>query len=362
MDRLAEIRELAEWEPAMGVLSVRLGFAPGDRGRGWRTRLRNGIESVLAAAEGAAHQRRMAVRATAARLAERYRDEELRPPPRGEIGYLEVSGGAGLERWYPIAVEPLTDGATVIAATRPLLAPLVDARRRQQPHGVVLVSAERVRLLRFDPDGLDELADWELSVTSLDWRERKSRISSDPAAAQGVSSSGHDRYRDRLRHNRERFLAEAGGLVARRLLERGIGDVVVFGPAPDREAFESGADRGAVRVRAGSSADLIAVPTGLLDGDVGATVESLATEEDRALVERALGRAGGGQPGAVGPDETAAALAEGRVENLVIDPTVAEAEGLVRGALMTDAEITTIRGECAELLAVAGGVAALLRY
>jgi len=53
MDRLAEIRELAKWEPAMGVLSVRLGFEPGDRARGWRTRLRNGVESVLAAAEEA---------------------------------------------------------------------------------------------------------------------------------------------------------------------------------------------------------------------------------------------------------------------------------------------------------------------
>src|SRR3712207_7714599 len=40
---------------------------------------------------------------------------------------------------------------------------------------VALLSSERVRLLSCVEGALEELEDWELSITSLDWRERKSQ-------------------------------------------------------------------------------------------------------------------------------------------------------------------------------------------
>ena len=102
------------------------------------------------------------------------------------------------------------------------MAPLLDLCGHGAGRAVALLSSERVRLLRCAEGALEELEDWELSITSLDWRERKSQSTNNPARAQGVSSSGHDQFGERLDHNRQRFLAECGGLVAQRLEEDGL--------------------------------------------------------------------------------------------------------------------------------------------
>ena len=356
---LEDIRELSGWQPPLGVLSVYLEFDPRDRGAAWRTLLRNGLDRIVEAVEGAEHERRMAVRATVERLAERYENGEVRPPPRGEFGFVEVAEKGGRERWWGTGVPPQASGPVVLAE-QPLVWPLIGVCRRDGQHGVVLVSAERVRLLRFSGGGLEELADWELTMTSLDWRERKSSSASDPATGQGVSSSGHDQYGERLEHNRERFLGEAGRLAGERL--RDVADAVLFGSAPDREAFAAGVSSMPVELEAGSEADLISVPTGQLVEHVAAVTERLGAERERALVERALGRAGG-RPGVLGPQETLEALGEGRVEHLVFDGVVGDsAEALVRGALAGGADVAEVRGEAAELLAEVGGVAGVVRY
>ena len=118
------------------------------------------------------------------------------------------------------------------------MAPLIALLCRGGARGVALLSSERVRLLRCADGALEELEDWELSVISLDWRERKSQSTSNPARGQGVSASGHDQYDERLDHNRQRFLTECGGLAARALEENGLEEVIVFGPAKDVESFE----------------------------------------------------------------------------------------------------------------------------
>src|SRR5215216_1944663 len=86
---LEDARTLSEWRPPLGVLSIYLAFDPADRGGAWRTELRNGLDSVLEAQQEAEHARRVALRATARRLTERFEDGDLRPPPRGEVGFVE---------------------------------------------------------------------------------------------------------------------------------------------------------------------------------------------------------------------------------------------------------------------------------
>jgi hypothetical protein len=44
---LEDARALSGWRPALGVLSVYLGFDPADRGGAWRTELRNGRSPSL---------------------------------------------------------------------------------------------------------------------------------------------------------------------------------------------------------------------------------------------------------------------------------------------------------------------------
>jgi hypothetical protein len=359
---LEAARELSEWRPPLGVLSIFLGFDPADRGGAWRTELRNGLDSILETQQEAEHDRRVALRATAKRLSERFEDGDLRPPPRGEVGFVEVSEKEGIEHWFGTSVAPVAE-ACVEFGVDPVVAPLLDICGHSGARGVALLSSERVRLLRCAEGSLEELEDWELSVTMLDWRERKSQSTNNPARAQGVSSSGHDQFGERLDHNRQRFLGECGGMVARRLEEDGMGELIVFGPSKDADSFKSGFGSSQAALTVGGDQDLISVPRGKVGDLVSEVIGRLDEERDRAVVERALGEAKGGSRGAVGLQEVKEALGEGRVDHLVFDGGIGEeGESLIRAAMSSGARITVIRDELATPLAEADGVAALLRY
>jgi hypothetical protein len=354
-----DARRLSDWEPELGVVSVYLAFDPADRGGAWRTELRNGLDALLEAAKDAEHERRVALRAVAKRIIARYEDGDHRPPPRGEAGFVEVAEKGGEEHWWGTGAAP-TAAACVELGERPVLAPLVDLACRGERRGIAIVSLERVRLLQFAEGELTELEDWELEVTSLDWRERKARSDGGGHGA----PSGKDEYGDRLDHNRHKFLGEAGGLVGRALEERGIGRALAFGPTVDLESFEAGMNAPKVSLGKAGDGDLIGTPIGKLHDTVAAAVENADAERESELVAATLEEARGGSRGATGLQEIGEAVEEGRVERLVlgagIDP--AAAESLVRGGLKASARITVVHGPAAEALAPADGVAAILRY
>jgi hypothetical protein len=359
---LEELREVSEWRPELGVLSIYLGFDPADRGGAWRTELRNGLEAILESHSEVKHDQRVALRATAKRVMERFEDGDLRPPPRGEIGFVQVAEKGGTEHWWGSGTPPAAE-ACVEFATEPVVAPLLALSCRATARGVALVSSERVRLLRCAEGALEELEDWELSITSLDWRERKSQSTNNPARAQGVSSSGHDQFDERLEHNRQRFLSECGGLAARALERNGLDQVVVFGPARDVESFDAGFGSARAKPAFGGEQDLISAPKGKLAEVVVEAIERLDDERERAVVERAIGEAKGGSRGSAGIQETREALREGRVDHLVFDAAIdGDAEGLIRAALAGGAQVTIVRDELAAPLTEAEGIAAILRY
>ncbi len=353
-----DARRLSDWEPNLGVVSVYLAFDPADRGGAWRTELRNGLDQLLEAAKDAEHDRRVALRAVAKRITERYEDGDHRPPPRGEAGFVEVAEKGGEEHWWGTGAAPQAS-ACVELGERPALAPLVDLACRGEGRGIAIVSLERVRLLHFAEGELSEIADWELEILSLDWRERKARTD---GAGHGASS-GKDEYGDRLDHNRHKFLGEAGALVTRELEERGIGRALAFGPTVDLEAFEAGAHAPKVKLERAGQEDLISTPTGQLRDTVAAAVENADAERESRLVAEVLEEVRGGSRGAGGLQDVGEAVAEGRVERLVMDAGMgSHAEALVRGALAASAKITVVHGAAAEALAPAEGAAALLRY
>lgn len=338
---LEDARRLAGWRPELGVISLYLHFEPGDRGERWRTELHNGLDRVVGAAAAAGHDRKMAIRGTAKRLVERFDNGAVRPPPRGEAGFVEVRAGPGAERWW--AIGPASDPPAVTLAAQPLLAPLVGLLSGSRAVAVALLSSERVRLLEFAAGCLEQLDGWDLSITS------------------GHDASGHDQYRERLEHNRRRFLGECGRLVGARLGRNGPSQLIAFGPRLDFEAFAAGSTLDGAR-HVGEN-DLISVPAGRLVERVATAVEGLAVEADRELVERALAEARGGIRGAAGLQETQQALSEGRVEHLVFDRAIGERdEALIRGSFSGHAAVTVVHGDVAELLAPAEGIAAILRY
>jgi hypothetical protein len=329
---------------------------------------------------------RAALRTAADRVGERFRDQEWRSLARGEVGFVEVAPEPTQERWWSSHLAPRSP-ASVYLAAEPVVAPFLCLAARSALRGVALVSAERVRMLQWEPGHLEDLHSWELTLTSGDWRERKAPRIADPAHFRGVSAAGRDQFAERLTENRHRFLGECGGLASRLAVKRGWEEVVVFGFPQHVDRFRAAFDSSSPDLVLGGEVDLIADPVARLAAAVEEAVERRDAEEDRRLVERALGETQGGTHGVAGTQETLVALEEGRVEHLVVDdarvapvtpPAVwaggdaevgdAEAgelvgsEPFVRRALATGARITPVSGEAADLLESTEGVAALLRY
>ena len=356
-----DARRLAEWKPPQGVVSVYLRLDPDDRGGGWRTELGNGMSAILQRSDELEHEAARALRATCERIVERFANQE-RSLPRAEIGFIEVASKEGAESWWSTHLSPDTP-ATAAFDERPIVAPLVCLLEGGAPRGVALLSGERVRLLQWEPGHIEELESWELSIFSGDWRERKAQRMSDPARAQGVSASGRDQFDERLAENRNRFLGECGRLVTRPATQRGWSTLLVFGAADHAREFRQGLAVQGLAIERGGEADLISEPVGRLEAPIADAAAKLDAERDLELVERALETARGGTRGTAGRQETEAALAEGRVETLVLDAgRAAGSEAMVRAALEGGAGVSAVSGDAVELLSTVDGVAALLRY
>jgi hypothetical protein len=376
-----ELRALLDWEPEHGVLSVCLHVDHADRGGGWRIALGDGLRDALAAHEGGDHELKVAARATAERLLERYGKDERPADGRGHVALIEVSREPGREHWWYSEARPREE-ASVVLAPRPFLQPLVEMLDDHRRRGVVTVTGERARLLEWEEETLREIADEEI-LTTGDWRERKAQRPPDPARGQALSSSGRDQHEQRLDHARSRFVGAVADEVSRLSGERGWSEILGFGDGKYLSELEQRLGAGAL-VHA-ESKNLI--PAG--DADIAARVRELSRELNRRreldLIDRAEQRAMEGGRGSLGLLETAQALAEGRVEHLLIDgarlagepdASLSEAlaiegssaagtraaEILIERALATGAGITPVEDEAADRLAGNGGAAALLRY
>src|SRR3954470_6526554 len=94
-----ELRSLAEWAPPLGVLSVAVSADPGDRSEGWRAQLKDDVRAAIGSHENGEDERKIALGATAERLLARFA-EDVPPPARTVVGFVEVAREDGAERWY----------------------------------------------------------------------------------------------------------------------------------------------------------------------------------------------------------------------------------------------------------------------
>ncbi|HVQ57269.1 MAG TPA: hypothetical protein VMS60_00020 [Solirubrobacterales bacterium] len=336
---LDDARDLLEWQPPLGVLSVYVRIDPADRRGGWRTALRNGLADAVRE-KPADHEARVALRSTADRIARRFGDQELSSLPRGELGFVEVGREPGRERWWSTHLAPC-EAANVYLEERPVLVPFLRLAARCRPRGIALVSAERVRLQQWEPGHLEELKSWEMAALPSD------------------EGREHERNEERLAENRHRFLCECGRLSAKIAADRSWRDVIAFSAPQCVEHFRRGFPDASPELVRGGDVDLIAEPAGRFLQLVETAVERRDAELERRLVDRALEETRGGAHAVAGAQEAAAALEQGRVEHLIVDDAT---EPLIRRALSTGARITPVSGAAAEGLAPAEGVAALLRY
>jgi Bacterial archaeo-eukaryotic release factor family 5 len=371
------LRRLVEWRPAAGILSVYVHIDPGDRGRGWRIALRERLHAL--AEETSPHGERRAFEAAAAQVLERFPENGAPPERRGHAGFIEVAEKRPTAVWRSMQMAPRR--VEVVRSSRPYVRPLVELFADGPHVGVVLVSADRVRLLDWSLGAIRGLHDWEITLFSRDWRERKAERSI-PGAGTRTSASGRDQFGQRLEANRQRFLHEIGSLVGKQHAERRWSHLIAYGDEDHARELAEGLGDAARRLHIVPQ-DLVSAKEGDVAERVAAEVRELNTSQALALIHE-VEEAIGAEPGAaLGPQETLEALAEGRARHVVFaaerdydgrpfeadlsyddgtDDGLPVTERMVELAVSTDAGITPVYEEPAAKLEPRGGVAALLRY
>jgi hypothetical protein len=373
-ERAQLVGRLTEWRPRWGVLSVYLHVDPGDRRRAWRIELRERLRAL--AQDTPAHDAQRAFKAASSRVLERFPEEGLIPEGRGHVGFVEVAETPS-EIWRSMQTPPRR--VEVGLAPRALLRPLIEIFDEAPYVGVVVLSAERVRLLEWSLGAIRQLDDWELVLWSRDWRERKAERSL-PGGGEWTSASGRDQFDQRLDANRRRFLREVGQRVRRERGGRGWRHLIAFGSERYTEELGPGLGKNSESAHFAGQ-DLISAPEHEIAERVEAEVRKINTARELRLVGE-LEEAIGATPGAaLGPLEVLDVLAEGRVRHLIFDADreyegqplrvpggdqgddgLPVTERMIELAVATSAEITPLMGEPATRMVDHGGVGALLRY
>jgi hypothetical protein len=371
------LKRLAAWRAPSGIVSVYVDADPGDRGQGWRITLRDRLREL---AKSAAPRASAAFEIAARRILEHFPEQGPPPEGRGHAGFVEVASDPA-EVWRAMQMPP--PRIELVHARRPYLRPLVELFGRWPDVGAVLVSAERARLFDWSLGSLRELDDWEITLWSLDWRERKAQRARPGARGGMTSASGRDQFDQRLEANRQRFLHELGERVGTELVRREWRNLIAFGAETHVEQFAQGLDS-AVQPRLHVVPhDLISAGEGDLARRLEAEVRELCRAREHALIREVEEAMGSSTGAALGPQETLEALAEGRVRHLIFNaardyeaPALTEliaragdadddlpvAERMIELAVGTSAEITCVEDEAAEALEEHDGVAGLLRY
>jgi hypothetical protein len=346
------IDELLDWRPEFGVITVCLSIDPADRGEGWRIDLKN----QLGACDPGAAERILA----------RFPEDNTLPHGRTQVGFVEI-GGQRRELWNGYQLS--TERTTIVQAERPFLQPLTSLIDDGWPLGVVLVALENVRVLEWAFGEVTELDGWELEITSLDWHERKAQRVDPASVGTGVSSSGRDQYGQRLEHNRERFLKEAGQLVASRHGDRDWRQIVLIGEGDRPQLLSRGLGQLAERVHQ-IPQDLIRAAPRDIEARIEEELEHLNREREERLVSKIEEAISATPSPALGPDEVLTALEEARAHHVIYDADrdweqrdgLPIPELIIERALATGAEVTPAEGLAASALERRNGAAALLRY
>ncbi|MBB4662359.1 VLRF1 family aeRF1-type release factor [Conexibacter arvalis] len=377
---LAALQRLAAVDGDAPVVSVYLRTDPRDPANtraapAWRAALTSGLGEVAEQLEGGDDRdARLAFRDLHERLLAEAEGLDPAQLGRGVAWFVALDGS--LEERFASRL-PLA-GDLVRLDARPFVSPLVDLVARGAPAGIVLVGHENVRLLEWAHGWIDEAADFELEIDQSDWRPY--RGSAGPARNRPtVTHEAHVEAREEAQ--RDRFIASAATAVGERIVSGGWERVLLLAgdglaprfhmelPPPARE-----------RVQLDLDLNLLALTAAEVAQRVEPHLEALHRHRALAFAEQ-LETAG--PDAASGPPAVLAALAERRVERLVLDPLhvpaasplpeVAETvlagaspelagERAVEAAIASDAGVMTVAVADSPPLARADGMLARLRW
>jgi hypothetical protein len=375
------LEKLATADPKRLVISVHARTDPRDPANtsvtpAWLIELRNGLRQISDRLEsGNDRENRLAFR----ELRTRIEEELIELPPseraRSVTWFVDADGTSGR---FSLQL-PLRRDRTV-ADTKPFVSPLVDIADRGAPVGVVLVGGDLIRIVQIEQAEASEPENSTFELTLGDWRPFGGTAGGSPA--RGLHYTSHEeRYRARVEAQRDRLFETAATETAIRLEALGWERVVLIAEGQVASRFRQ-ALPATVRQRVVAEAELNVVGDELnvIADTVEPLIEDAWQRRTDALAGLASERAKSGGAAALGPQETFGALAEGRVDHLLIDPDhdFSSAAGMipaaiggpsdmlgeraVEAAIATSAQVTSVSIDASAVLRDADGMAALLRY
>jgi hypothetical protein len=256
----------------------------------------------------------------------------------------------------------------VVVDELPYLAPLIGAIDSVRPYGVAVVSANRLRIVEVRGDEAEDVATFAFDDGSSEWREFRGPAGGSRGTYE--SASQEDLFEQRRERHRDRWLAGMGVRLTELCESRGWDHTMVLAdPKTARGLVEHAPSVHAVANRHGIHSGTASA----IADQVRADLAGLRQRARAELVRQATGAALSGSRGAVGWDDVATVLDEGRAQRLLIDPSLAATsrpsesvgasiDDLLLKAVRTDAEVVPVDGGAARMLAPHGGVAAILRW
>jgi hypothetical protein len=340
----------------------------------WMVAVRNGLRDVSAELERsddrdaklAWRERRAAVEAELEGLSHTDRGRSL-------VWFMDLEGA--LDVRYVLQVPVRESGVTL--ADQPVIAPLIELLDHSRPIGIVLVSGERVRLVHWAHGRIDEAGEETFELDGDGWRPYRGPSSATPGRG-GRSGTTHvEHVEQRVEEHRDRFFSAAATATAERLSELGWTRVII---AAERAIAHRFRNMLPATVQDRIVAELAMNATDAHESEIAQRLEPAIEDLHRRDALAALHAM---QRSAKGPAAVLAALAQGQVDHLFLDPHHRPtqtalpdiADTILRGARFTraperaieaaitaDATITTLSTDASPDLQAADGMLAGLRW
>ncbi len=378
---LEQFRDLIDRETDGPVLSVFCRTDPRDPANvsetpGWLVALRNGLRDAAARVESD-HEATEAIRRLSKVAEDRLTKATAHERGRSVALFLSADGSIDIFHTFQI---PLRDDF-VVFEDGAVIWPAMDLIDRGQRTGLVLLSQEHIRLLEWADGAVHDLESSVYNLELGDWRQYRGA----GGKSRPQQSASHvESYEDRVHAWRSRFIKDAAKAIAESTRELELERLVL---AADRdlgnEFMEALPQELRDRVMSVVAINLIDATAPDVADHLDEHMRQAWRDQVNEFADHALERIRARDRGAGGPDQVVAALIEGRVAHVIMDPfyefdegdlsdgvraAITDAgeetarEAAVEVALRTGARVSSASVEEVPALAEADGVLALLRY
>ena len=302
----------------------------------------------------------------------------LEPAERGRgLAWFRTADGS-VDHRFTLQLPPLATLARW--DDRPYVSPLAEVARRGRPAGLVLVSAEAVRLLHWQDGRVTEPARSLYEIGPGQGRDYDAYVGYPGRSPAGLHVAEFDQ---RVRESRQRFLRATAQAVAAQVAGLGWQPDPAGRPAAGYRPIPAAATRtGLRRVIATIDANLIWEDHAAVAERLDDALRDAGLQQARALADETVRRAFAGGDAAIGWPEVTGSLLRHRVGHLIVgidtalDPAVLGprtqaalgwpspqmlVERAVEQAVISGAEVTVLPADTPELVR-AGGACAILRY